>query len=407
MVALNPLPRREAELTSQPDRTQISMPNYVDWPNQQWAFTHMRELIASAQVEAGSDTAPLARRYRDLGHIEIDFAGRRYSMSDFQEAAHVDGLMIVHQGEVVHEFYAEHMVASSRHMAMSVTKSFIGTLAGILIDRGLLTLDSLVTDYLPYFAGSSWDGCTITNLLDMTAGTSFDETDYENVDSPSGVGFRILGWPPVRPDDPLPRDYIRDLPNTSAHNERFEYRSILTIVLTLCMEEVTEKPTAQLLTELLWRPMGAEFDADLLMGRSNVPITTGGLCLTLSDLIRFGLLHLNEGRAFDGTQVIPQWWLDRLRHSSPPLIELFSKSVEAEGFPPTAFYHDKFWIYDAAAGIYMASGIYGQQLFVHHPSQTLIAKFSSCPHPLDLDILTLSAIADFTISDALASSSQT
>ena len=231
MVALNPLPRREAEMTSQPDRTQISMPNYVDWPNQQWAFTHMRELIASAQVEASSDTAPLVRRYRDLGHIEIDFAGRRYSISDFQEAAHVDGQMIVHQGEVVHEFYAEHMAASSRHMAMSVTKSFIGTLAGILIDRGLLTLEGLVTDYLPYLAGSSWDGCTITNLLDMTAGTFFDETDYENVDSPSGVGFRILGWPPVRPDDPLPRDYIRDLPNTSAHNERFEYRSILTIVL--------------------------------------------------------------------------------------------------------------------------------------------------------------------------------
>jgi CubicO group peptidase (beta-lactamase class C family) len=377
------------------------MPNYVTWPNQQWAFTHMRELIASAHVEAGETAAPLVRNVRDLSGIKIDFGGNRFSINDYQQAAHIDGLMIVHRGEVVHEFYADHMRPTSRHMGMSVTKSFIGALAGILIDRGLLSLDGLVTDYLPYLAGSSWDGCTITNLLDMTAGTSFDETDYENVESPSGVGFRILGWPPVRDDDPLPRDYIRDLPNTSAHDVRFEYRSILTIVLTLCMEEVTGKPTAELLSELLWRPMGAQFDADLLMGRSNVPITTGGLCLALSDLARFGQLHLNEGRAWDGTAVIPQWWLQRLRSPVPRLLEFFAASPEAEGFPPTAFYHDKFWIYDAEAGIYMASGIYGQQLFIHHPSQTLIAKFSSCPHPLDMDILTLSAIADFTISSSL------
>jgi len=39
---------------------------------------------------------------------------------------------------------------------------------------------------------------------------------------------------------------------------------------------------------------------------------------------------------------------------------------------------------------------------VHHPSQTLIAKFSSCPHPLDLDILTLSAVADYALSHALS-----
>ena len=388
-------------MTGTGNRIDISMPNYVQWPNQQWAFTHMRELIASARVEAGPHVAPLTRAARDLSDVRIEFANQSFSLSDYQQAAHIDGMMIVHRGEVIHEYYADHMKPSARHMGMSVTKSFIGTLAGIVIDQGLLALDGLVTDYLPYLAGSSWDGCTITNLLDMTAGTSFDETDYENVESASGVGFRILGWPPVRADDPLPRDYIRDLPNTSPHDERFEYRSILTIVLTLCLEEVTGKPTAQLLTELLWQPMCARYDADLLMGRTNIPITTGGLCLSLEDLVRFGLLHLNAGQAWNGTQVIPTSWLKRLREPSPRLIELFAKSPDAEGFPPTAFYHDKFWIYDAEAGIYMASGIYGQQLFVHHPSQTLIAKFSSCPHPLDMEILTLSAIADYTICGVL------
>ena len=389
-------------MTGSGNRIDISMPNYVEWPNQQWSFTHMRELIASAHVERAEQASSLTYNLRDLADFRFEHAGRTYSWAEYQGQAHVDGLMVMHRGEVIHEYYAEHMKPSDRHMAMSVTKSFISTLAGILIDQKRLALDGLVTDYLPYLRESSWDGCTITNLLDMTAGTSFDETDYENVESPSGVGFRILGWPPVRAGDPVPRDYIRDLPNTSPHDERFEYRSILTIVLTLCMEEVTGKPTAELLSELLWKPMGAQHDADLLMGRTNVPITTGGLCLSLSDLIRFGQLHLNDGRAADGTQVIPEGWLARLRQFDPKLRALFAKSPDSEGFPPTAFYHDKFWIHDSVAGIYMASGIYGQQLFVHHPSQTLIAKFSSCPHPLDLDILTLSAVADYALSHALS-----
>ena len=122
-------------MTGTGNRVDISMPNYVEWPNQQWAFAHMRELIASAHVERADQPSTLAYNLRDLSDFRFEHAGRTYSWAEYQAQAHVDGLMVVHRGEVIHEYYAQHMKPSDRHMAMSVTKSFISTIAGILIDQ--------------------------------------------------------------------------------------------------------------------------------------------------------------------------------------------------------------------------------------------------------------------------------
>ena len=72
-------------------------------------------------------------------------------------------------------------------------------------------------------------------------------------------------------------------------------------------------------------------------------------------------------------------------------------------FKPGAFYHDQWWVLDAEAGIYTGLGIHGQQIFVHTPSQTVIAKFSSWPHPLVDDYATYSAAAFDAICDHLMS----
>ena len=59
----------------------------------------------------------------------------------------------------------------------------------------------------------------------------------------------------------------------------------------------------------------------------------------------------------------------------------FASSPEAPGFPKGAFYHDQWWVRDAEAGVYSGYGINGQQVLVHHPSRTVIARLSSWPRP--------------------------
>ncbi|MEI8057635.1 MAG: serine hydrolase [Actinomycetes bacterium] len=360
-----------------PDKI-VTLKNYDREPNQRWSFLNMRELIPSALVARGETKSVLPRNERDLKGFGFTHDGHRYTLAEMMDETYVDGLMVIHDGEVIFEHYVEGMTESTRHIAQSVSKSVVATVAGILIGRGELRTDAMVTDYLTELRGTSWDGCSIQNLLDMRTGTAFDETDYEDADSESFRGFRILGWLERLADDPWPHEYIAQLPNAAEHGGKFEYRSILTDVLAWCMERVTSRHLAELVATELWAPMGAAYDADFLVGPASFAMASGGFCLTLGDLARFGLMHLNNGAVGD-TQVVPSSWVEGLRTHDETLVDAFSGAAATH--PTDAFYHNQWWIRDARAGIYSGYGINGQQVLVHQPSRTVVAKFSSWPRP--------------------------
>ena len=58
----------------------------------------------------------------------------------FFERAEVDGFVVLHRGELIHERYRNGMDAGRQHICMSVSKSLLGLLAGILAGRGQLDL---------------------------------------------------------------------------------------------------------------------------------------------------------------------------------------------------------------------------------------------------------------------------
>jgi len=383
----------------------VTLANYDRDPNPRWSMLHMRELVPSARVAASPEPVPLPRSLRDLSGLTFEHDGAARTLEDFYADTWVDAMLVVHRGEVVLEHYDEGVGPGSRHIAQSVTKSVVATLAGILLHRGDLAAEAPVTAYLPELAGTSWDGATLQQLLDMTAGTAFDESDYEDPESESMRGFRVLGWMERRPDDPLPQDYIAALRNVRGHGERFEYRSILTDVIGWILERVSGRPLADLLSTELWVPMGAEHDADLLVGPLSFPLSSGGLCLTIGDLARFGLLHLDGGRS-GGRQVLPEEWVRSIA-SDPDgsLAAAFAADWHVEMFEPGAFYHDQWWVLDAANGIHTGLGIHGQQVLVHPPSRTVVAKFSSWPHPIVDDHVVYSGEALAAICAHLRSTS--
>ena len=148
--------------------------------------------------------------------------------------------------------------------------------------------------------------------------------------------------------------------------------------------------------------MGAEHDADLLLGPIGFPLSSGGLCLTLEDLARFGLLHLDGGRV-GGRQVLAEDWVRSLTHDPDGgLTAAFAADWHVEMFGAGAFYHDQWWVLDPRAGVFTGLGIHGQQVFVHPPSQTVIAKFASWPHPIVDDYVAYSAEAFDVICAHLA-----
>ena len=337
----------------------------------------------------------MPRELIDLGDLPIHNGGVTIPLTEALRRSHVDGVMVVQRGTVVYERSLT-MQPETSHILQSVSKSLTAALTGVVVSEGNLDPADLVTDHLPQLDGSCWGGCTIEHLLDMRAGVAFDESDYEDTSSESYRGFRILGWLPRLEADPLPADYIAAIAPGFARGP-FEYRSIFTDVLGWCLERATGEPLASLFSSRIWEPMGAATTPTSSSARAASPWRTG-LLVTLPDLaVRAHVPagrrdRRSSGRAGSG----------RTACASPITIDLgLRSSPDSRDMPPTAFYHDQWWVYDAEAGIYSGYGIHGQQVLVHHPSGCVVARMSSWPRPWDDGAARLGDAAAFAVCAAL------
>jgi CubicO group peptidase (beta-lactamase class C family) len=361
--------------------------------------SHTRELLPSARVSRGDVVTVLPRRPRELAGVRFEHAGREWTLAAAMKQTDVEGWMVIHDGAVVFEHHAAPMTAETRHLCESVSKSMTSALSGALVAAGRFSVDALVTDYVGELAGTVWEGCTVQHLLDMTAGVSFDESDYDDMESEAWLGFRALGWLERLPDDPMPADYIAGLRRQAGHGAEFEYRSICTVVLGWCLERAAGRPLAELFSEHIWKPLGAACEGDFIVGPGGFPLADGGFCVTLHDLALFGLLYLQEGEV-EGRRVLPREWVRRLRTTDPRLVETYARAYpeEADG---RRFYHDQWWVSDAEAGVYWGHGIYGQAVLVHHQSNSVVARFSAWPSAEDHAKLALSDAAAIAVCEAL------
>ena len=135
----------------------------------------------------------------------------------------------------------------------------------------MLAARAYVTDVVPELAGTSFEGATVQDLLDMRAGTRFDES-YDKPDADLGTYERVYLWRPLdgqlAPPDAL--SYFATLRNDQRHGGPFRYRSILTDVLAWVLECAAGSRLHELIARELWQPMGAEFDAEIQrMDREN------------------------------------------------------------------------------------------------------------------------------------------
>ena len=357
----------------------VTPDNWIDGPYNRWGFRHVRELARTARIPRGDGPVhELPSDPLDLGSVPVVFDGGTTPFADALAHSYTDAVCIVHDGRIVFEHYVDGMRPDETHLLMSVSKSLTATLIGVLAGEGVLDPGATVPEYIRALRGTSWEGCTLQHLLDMRAGTRFDEEDYENPDSDGVLIEEISGYRPRRREG-LPAntyEWIASLPNARPHGGAFEYRSILTDVLAWVAAEATGTRFPDLFSRLIWSRIGAERDAEIIVDEAGFAIVEGGICTTVRDLARFGLMHLNDG-AIGGEQVVPAAWIARLLTPDDDLVAAFESETLAA--LPRAFYHDQWWVWDAAAGIYSGYGINGQQLLVHRPTRTVIARFSTWP----------------------------
>jgi CubicO group peptidase (beta-lactamase class C family) len=363
-----------------PPQRLISLENWQEPPYNRWAFQHVRELIPTARIDRGDGPVwELPRRERDIDGLRLPMHGRRVSLPRFLEETFTDGFLVLRDGHVVTERYMNGMAPATTHLLMSVSKSVTSVVCGALVEQGLLSPADPLERHIPELAGTAWDGCTVRHLLDMRAGTRFNE-DYDDLTADVRVYEQIYLWRP-RERKHLPADitaYMTTLENQGPHGGPFDYRSILTDMLAWIIERAAGERLPELIARELWRPMGAEFDAEITVdGRGNA-MADGGVCTTLRDLARFGQLLADGGRRGDG-QAIPEAWIRDTLTPDPDSVEAFSAYADRFEKRHGAYYRNQFWVVDPDIPIYMGSGINGQNVFVHGEAGVVIAMFSTWP----------------------------
>ena len=367
-----------------PEQSRVTLANWQDPPFNRWAFQHIRELIPTARIGRAPGAAwPLPRAERDVLSFRFRYAERELSVAELLTETYTDGFQVLHQGQIVAEHYFNGLAPDVPHLLMSVSKSVTSAIAGVLAGRGELAVSARVEEIVPELGGTSFEGATVQDLLDMRAGTRFDE-NYDDPEADVRTYERVYLWRP--PDGrPVPEDaiaYFATLRNDGQHGGPFRYRSILTDVLAWVIERAAGARLHELIAAELWQPMGAEFDAEITVDPRGNPMADGGICATLRDAARFGELYLRRGRR-DDQEVLPAWWVDDTVRGAPDGAEAF---LAGGGLPPghPADPHDRncWWVDDPGLPFYHASGINGQHIFVHTPSQTVVAKLSTWPTAL-------------------------
>ncbi len=366
----------------------VTLTNWLDAPFNRRSFLAVREVVPTALIPRGDAVIPLPVDPQPLDDIEFRAAdGSMTTLARHLEANYADGVCVLHRGRVVYERYLNGLRPEMPHLLMSVSKSFCGTLCGVLAGQGLIDPDGLVTDHAPDLAGTSLDGATVRHLLDMTAGTEFVE-DYDLYEEPGSdhplieyerqAGYRPLG-------DRVPVgviEFFGGLPRAQPHGAVFDYRSPLTNMLAYVMEEVTGTPYPELLSRELFARLGPEHDAEVMLDPCGFPVVEGGMCCTLRDLARLGLLIQNRGRV-GGDQVLPEAWVDDLL--DPPAASRAAwAAAPADATHGAVGYRSSFWTLEPGVRA-TGWGIFGQMCLVDLEHELVFARFSSAPEPVSAD----------------------
>ena len=374
---------------------QVTLANWRTSPFNHWAFHHVREILPSADIPNDPATA------RDLGAAPRDLSA--VGIDEFFQATDTAGLVIVHRGHIVYERYANGMTPHHPHIVMSVSKSLLGLLAGALISRGDLEPDRRVTDVVPEVAGTAYEGATIRHLLDMRAGIVFDE-DYLATSGAIVAYRKAANWNPPAPGDAPSdlRSFYRELTESSGrHGGPVHYVSPNTDLLGWAIERATGRRYADLVSELLWKPIGAGHSAYITVDRLGAPRCAGGVCATVGDLARVGQL-LVQGGARGSAQIVPESWVDDITRNGDR--DAWAAGDLAAYFPGLPLrYRSQWYVRDGAAPLVFGFGIHGQFLVVDRSREIVIAKVSSQALPTDPERIGMMMRAASRITDFLAS----
>ena len=338
------------------------------------ATTIAADYFPPPDSDGGWRTLKTAQEIREKAGMDLSTLDAAYTVTE--RSTGNGGLLVVRHGYLVYEKYFGEGSPQRPHIAFSVTKSFVGTLASVLVAEGKLDPAAPVTKYVPELKDSAYGDANVRQVMDMTIGVKYSE----NYSDPNAEIFdyaRAGGMVPMGPNYQGPRtffDFLVKLKKEGEHGNGFFYKTANAEVLAWIVKRASGLSLADLLSQRIWSKIGAEYDAYFMVDSIGSESGGGGLNTTLRDLARFGEMIRNKGKV-NGEQIIPAAAIADIEKGGK------KDDFEKGGYPLLKgwSYRDMWWISHNEHNAFTARGIYGQTIYIDPKAEMVIVRYASHP----------------------------
>ena len=349
------------------------------FPQQRWAFSHMRELVPTVNIgrEGAVSVLPQAPR-DDVDDVRLTtLDGQAMTWRESLAATYTDAILVMKDGVVEQERYFGATTPATQHILFSVTKSFVGTIAEMLIEEGKLNPEAKAADYVAELGGSGLGNATIREILDMRTGLAFSEdyvpgqtglTDVQRMSISTGWVPRLAEY--AGPDGNFA--FSASLGKNAPHGGDFVYRTPNTTALQWIVERIEGQPLAAQIEARFWARMGMDHDAALGVDRLGTGFGGGGLMASLRDIARIGEMMRLGGR-YNDQQIVAEAVVERIFAGGDPAAFVacqYTGNLDGN-------YGSQWW--HRAGGQLMAMGVHGQGIYVDRGAGVVIARLGSHP----------------------------
>ena len=272
----------------------------------------------------------------------------------------VTALVVLSDGQIVHESYHKGTGPEDLRISWSVAKSYLSALFGVILAEGQIdSLEDPVTKYAPSLAGTAYDGASIRNVLQMSSGVTFNE-DYLDFNSDINRMGRVIAMGGTMDG------FTRALSDRfTAPGSQWQYVSIDTHVLGMVIRGATGRDIADLLSEKIIAPLGYEAAPAYITDGEGTAFVLGGLNIRTRDYARFGQMIAQNGM-YGGTPVVPADWIAQ------------STRPSARTAPGALRYGYQWWMpKDPRPGEFFGIGVYGQYIYIDQRRGVVIAMNSA------------------------------
>jgi CubicO group peptidase (beta-lactamase class C family) len=304
--------------------------------------------LATSAILAAGTAADLPRSTPEK--MGVDPAGILAFVQELERAdLEPHSFMLVRNGHVVAEGWWKPCRSEDKHVLYSLSKSFMSTALGLAISQGKLSLDDKVSKFfpedMPKDPSQNLKDMRVRDLLCMGCGQN-DEPMSQMFGAKDGNFTRAFLAHPV-PHKP---------------GTHFLYNTAGSYMLSAIVQKATGQTLSQILADTVYKPLGIT-GATWDQSPQHVDFGGFGLHASTEDIVKFGLLYLNDGQ-WNGKRLLPEGWVKQAT----------TKQIDNGSDPNNDWnkgYGFQFWM--CRNGAYRGDGAFGQFCIVLPKQNAVLA----------------------------------